>query len=204
MKRIILVALLLMIPFVALALDIDVDNNNATDVTFGGTNVTSYSDLVGILDSEDWNFSGTATFSGTVNLPAAISFPAQSIDADNLHSITSSPIIFAEPDQIQPISDAWPVMCFPDETYPGGVTITAIQVTTSETCADTLIFEEWAQGATIATSTVEVVTLSGTFTEDDGVLADASLARDACLYVDLPATPTDIAYYSVVVTFTAN
>ena len=85
-----------------------------------------------------------------------------------------------------------------------GVTIDAIHITTSATCTDVLNFEEWAQDGTSATSTVEEITLSGTFTEDDGTLADASIAADGRLMVDLPATPTDIAFYEITVIYHAN
>ena len=110
----------------------------------------------------------------------------------------------SEPDQLQPISDAWRIAYFPAEVYPSGVTINSIHITTSATCTDVLNFEEWTQSGTTSSSTVESITLSGTFTEDDGTLADASIAADGRLMVDLPATPTDIAFMEIAITFTPN
>lgn len=123
---------------------------------------------------------------------------------DESWMIKSVSTVLAEPDQLQPISDAWLVHYFPAETYPSGVTIDAIHITTSATCVDVLNFEEWGQSATTATATVEAITLSGTFTEDDGTLADSSIAADGRLMVDLEASGDDIAFMEITVIFHAN
>ena len=93
---------------------------------------------------------------------------------------------------------------FPAEQFPSGATITALHIQTSATCTDALNFEEWANGGTSSSSTVEAITLSGTSTEDDGTLADSAIAADANLYVDFPASPTDIAFYMVTVCYTRD
>ena len=119
------------------------------------------------------------------------------------HETCSPPIVLAEPDQLQPIADAWQLMYFPAEQYPYGVTITALHISTSATCTDALNFEEWSNNGTAwsTDATVEAITLSGTFTEDDGTLADSAIAADAYLYVDLPASPTDIGSYEITVCY---
>ena len=124
-------------------------------------------------------------------------------DLSSIYSESKSTVL-AEPDQLQPISDAWLIAYFPAETYPSGVTIDAIHITSSATCTDVLNFEEWAQDATSSSSTVEEITLSGTFTEDDGTLTDAAVAADGRLMVDLPATPTDIGFLEITVIYHAN
>ena len=125
---------------------------------------------------------------------------------DQLDLITPDPIILAEPDQLQPIADAWPVFHFLAERYLSGVTITSIHVSTASACTDVLNFEEWSNDGSSWTtdSTVEQITLSGVHTEDDGTLSDASIAADSWLYVDLPDTPTDTPYYSITISFTVD
>ena len=110
---------------------------------------------------------------------------SHSHDLGDVGTVVLSPIILAEPDILQPISDAWPLVHFPAESYPSGVTITSIHISTSATCTDALNFEEWSNNGTAwsTDSTVEAITLSGTHTEDDGTLADASIAADAWLYL---------------------
>jgi hypothetical protein len=107
------------------------------------------------------------------------------------------PVILAEPDQLQPISDTWPLYTFPAEQYPGGVVVEAIFLKTSATCTDTVVFEEWydSAGTWTRSADIESITMSGITTEDDGTLADATIAVDRSIWVDLPATPSDIAWY---------
>lgn len=123
------------------------------------------------------------------------------LDGDEVHVL--SPIIMAEPDQLQPIADAWPLYQFLAEKYSSGVTITSIHVKTSAACTDALNFEEWAQQGTSAASTVETFTLSGTYTEDDGTLADADIAADGWLYVDLvdAGAGCDIGWFAITISF---
>jgi hypothetical protein len=111
------------------------------------------------------------------------------------------PVVLAEPDQLQPISDIWTILSFPAEQYPVGFIIEAIQITTSANCGDALNFEEWTNtNSWSLVETVEAITLDGdTFTEDDGTLSSATMAADSYLRVDLPASPTDIASYEITV-----
>jgi hypothetical protein len=112
-----------------------------------------------------------------------------------------SPIIYSTPDIMQAEQDAWPVIHFPVEKFPDGFEVTSIQISTSATCTDTLNFEEWSNNGTawITISTIESITLSGTFTEDDGTLSDSTIAADSWLYVDLDDSATDISYMTVTV-----
>jgi hypothetical protein len=176
------------------------DVTAAGDNTFTGTNTHS----------------GTETFTGTVNLPSSITLPDNSVDSDqyvdgsigaaHIASYTLSPIVIAEPDVVQTIADAWPLYQFLAESYPSGVTITSIHVKTSAACTDTLNFEEWAQQGTSATSTVEAITLSGTYTEDGGTLADADIAADGWLYVDLvdAGAGCDVGWMSITISFVSQ
>lgn len=120
--------------------------------------------------------------------------------------ITLPPVIIYEPDEVTLIEDECPLLHFPAETYPHGVTIRSIHIVSSATCTDPLNFEEWSNNGTAWSndSTVEAITLSGTYTEDDGTLTDAAIAADAWLFVDLDDTMDDIAYIAITVTITIN
>jgi len=120
--------------------------------------------------------------------------------------ITLPAVILYEPDEVAGIDDEMPLHHFPAETYPHGVTVRSIHIASSATCTDPLNFEEWSNNGTAWSndSTVEAITLSGTYTEDDGTLADNAIAADAYLFVDLDDTMDDIAYLVFTVTVTIN
>ena len=150
------------------------------------------------VSTGDIDFVDTAN-TVTANLNDAV------VGSQHMESITLSPIILAEPDALQGISDAWPLFHFIAETYPSGVTITSIHVSTSTTCTDTLNFEEWSNNGTTwsVDDTVDALILSGTHTEDAGV-DSANIAADAWLYVDLDDSPTDINYLSITISFVSQ
>lgn len=175
---------------------------------FNLTNISSGDavsiDGVGVTDP-DFVSTGDIDFVDTANTVTA-NLNDNSVDANHISTFTLSPIVLAEPDTLQGISDAWPLYHFIAETYPSGVTITSIHITTSSTCTDVLNFEEWSNdGSTWSTdATVENITLSGVHTEDDGILADANVAADSWLYIDLDDSPTDINYMSITISFTSQ
>lgn len=111
--------------------------------------------------------------------------------------------VFAAPDELVAVTRSWPVVSFPNEMYPNGVTLTSIRVSTDSTCTDALVFEEWNMGTASSASTVANLTMSGVYTKLD-TFVDADLAANTTLYIDMPATPTDVTFYDVVVTFSAN
>jgi hypothetical protein len=94
-------------------------------------------------------------------------------------------VTLATPDELQGESDWWPLKKFLAESFPHGVVIKAIHISTSATCTDALNFEECSDETCGTKATVEAITLSGTHTEDDGTLTDANIAADAILGVDL-------------------
>ncbi len=117
--------------------------------------------------------------------------------------VTMPPVIIYEPDEVAGIDDEVPLYFFPEETYPHGVTIRSIHISSSATCTDPLNFEEWTNVPAVE-STVEAVTLSGTYTEDDGVLTNDQIDTDSWLYVDLDDTMDDVAFITITVTITIN
>jgi hypothetical protein len=113
-------------------------------------------------------------------------------------------ITLGTPNDQQTETDAWPLKHFVGEQFPGGVLITALHISAEATCTDDLNFEEWTNNGTAwaTSSTVEAITLSGTYTEDDGTLADPDIATDAYLFVDLDGTtPCDISFFHFVVCY---
>jgi hypothetical protein len=109
-------------------------------------------------------------------------------------------ITLATPDDLQAESDDWPLKHFVAERFPGGVTITAIHVTTEATCTDAIDFEEWSS-AYVFQNSVETMTLSGTITEDDGI-DSAVLDTDEYLVIDLDGTsPCDVSWFHITICY---
>ena len=120
------------------------------------------------------------------------------------HGLDTETVTIAEPDVMQGIEDIVALMHFPAESYPDGVNIKDIVISTSATCTDTVaLLERSNNGTAWATdATVESITLSGTRTEDDGTLTDANLDADDWLAIDLDGTsPCDVGFMTVTVTF---
>lgn len=179
------------------------DSGSDFDLTAASAGDAVSIDGVGVTNP-DFVSTGDIDFVDTSNTVTA-NINDSSVESRHLESITLSPIILAEPDQLQGISDTWPLYQFLAETYPSGVTITSIHVSSSSTCSDTLNFEEWSNnGASWSIDdTVDALVLSGTHTEDAGI-DSANVAADAWLYVDLDDSPTDINYLSITISFTSQ
>jgi hypothetical protein len=112
-----------------------------------------------------------------------------------------------EPDTAQGVQAVVTLKHFVAEQFPGGVTVEAIHISTSATCTDDLSFEEWSNNGTAwsETAVIEAITLSGTHTEDDGTLADAAIAADSYIRLELDATtPCDIGQMTPTVCYQIN
>jgi hypothetical protein len=109
------------------------------------------------------------------------------------------PVVIEEPDQVQGISDTQPLYSFPAEQYPVGVVIEAIHIWSSATCTDTLDFREYSNNGTAWTNQnqIESITLSGVFTEDDGTLADNTVAADREIWIDMDDATDNIAWLKI-------
>lgn len=118
--------------------------------------------------------------------------------------IQSETFTIMEPDQVQPINDTVLLKHFNAETYPNGVTIKDLIVTASASNSDSYAFEEWSSTAKVSDIETGIAFSASTRVEDDGTLADSAMAADNYIMVNLPGTPTDIAYVAVTVTWTVN
>lgn len=186
------------------------DIQTAGDITVGDTgsfvdDLFADGGIKNVTDALDIEDSMTVGDGGTTNY-TAVSATGDITQAGTarLKVMESRTKTLMEPDQIQGVSDAVPLLEFPIERYPSGVTINDIIVNTSAACIDVLNFEEWSNNGTAWSTdgTVEEdMTLSGTRTEDDGI-DTAAIAADAWLFVDLEASGDDIAYMTFTITFT--
>jgi hypothetical protein len=109
-----------------------------------------------------------------------------------------TPVVIVEPDEVQDISDDVPLYNAVAEGYPGGFVIEAIHIWTDIECTDAIDFREFTNNGTEWTDAnqIEAITLSGVFTEDDGTLAQNTIAADASLFVDLVGT-CDVAWMMI-------
>jgi hypothetical protein len=88
---------------------------------------------------------------------------------------------------------------FPAEQYPAGVVIEAIHIWTSTASTDVIDFREYSNNGTAWTneSQIEQITLSGVFTEDDGSLADNTIAVDREIWINMDDSTDDIAWLKI-------
>jgi len=93
---------------------------------------------------------------------------------------------------------------FMADVYPHGVTMKDIAVSTSATSTDAVTLEEWDDRAGSTQSTIETITLSSQYTEDDGTLSDAALAADSFLNLLTSSFDDDIQQIEVTITFWIN
>jgi hypothetical protein len=103
-------------------------------------------------------------------------------------------VVIEEPDQVQGISDTQPLYSFMAEQYPAGVVIEAIHVWTSTSnTGDVIDFREYSQNGTAWTnqSQIESITLSGVYTQDDGNLANDTIAVDREIWINMDNSTDD-------------
>jgi len=120
-------------------------------------------------------------------------------------ALISETFSIVEPDTIQGITDDVVLKHFMADAYPHGVTIKDIAISASSAyTSETFLIEEWDDRAGSTQTTVESITISSQYQEDDGTLSDASIAADAFLVVNLDDTPEDIAEVEITVTYYIN
>ena len=95
--------------------------------------------------------------------------------------------IIAMPDLLQLEVDDWPLWTIEDEEYASGITITDIGIKTPTSSSYTISLLEYTSPNDGSPSTIEsgIATSSSYEAEDDGTLADASIAAGSIIYVDL-------------------
>lgn len=98
-----------------------------------------------------------------------------------------------DPDTIQAVEDAVPVLMVEVEAFPHGITLLDLFIKTDASSTYSVNFEEWTSPTDGTPSTIETVaTSASTEASDDGTLTDASIASGSIIYIDLPATDIDM------------
>ena len=128
--------------------------------------------------------------------------------------LQSETVTILQPDLVRAVVNGEPTLTdavllkhFDAVSFPGGVVLTGITISTSATCTDGLNFEEWSNGGSswATVSTVEAITLGGTSTSVVSPnLDDANIAAGNYLFVDLADSPANIAYMNITVTYFIN
>lgn len=98
-----------------------------------------------------------------------------------------------DPDTIQAVEDAVPVLMVETEWAPHGITLLDLFIKTDASSTYSVNFEEWTSPTDGTPSTIETVaTSTSTEASDDGTLTDSAIAAGSIIYVDLPATDIDM------------
>lgn len=107
-----------------------------------------------------------------------------------------------EPDQVQGITDDVVLKHFMADAFPNGAVITDIAISSSSAyTSETFLVEEWDVRAGSTQSTVESITISSQYQEDDGTLSDGAMAADSFLVVNLDDTPEDKAEAEITIVY---
>lgn len=90
-----------------------------------------------------------------------------------------------DPDGMQTVEDAVPLMRVETEWAPFGITIVDIFLAADASNSTTYTLEEWTDPATWGSDIEDCVFGALTEFEDDGTLADASIAAGSYVFIDL-------------------
>lgn len=161
-----------------------------------------------------WTFSGLLAPSGSNPTTAAAG--ALSVDTDD-HFIEiytdasrvavtkyTAQMTIWDPDTIQAIEDAVPLLAVEADWAPHGITIVDCGWKSDAAATQTIGFEEWTSPTDGTPSTIEDVTSGSDVTEqaDDGTLADSAVAAGSIVMIDLPTT--SLNYLQVWMTYFVN
>ena len=108
-----------------------------------------------------------------------------------------------DPDGIQAVSDALPILAVEATWAPHGITVRDIYLKTDASSTYSVDLEEWTAMLSPTVTSIEVVATSASAEgEDDGTLADASVAAGSIVFVDLPSATAN--FITVSFTYTIN
>ena len=161
----------------------------ATSVSGDTVTITGTGDGTGTDDQTASEVSTTTTgFGGILTNDANSNDVQKCLDKidDHDHGFYMVKII-AFPDQLQIETDDWPLWTIESGEYPSGITITDIGIKTPSSSSYTVSLLEYTSPTDGSPSTIEsgIATSSSTEAEDDGTIADASVAAGSIIYVDL-------------------
>jgi hypothetical protein len=175
--------------------------------------------IAAVLDGE--TYTGTHDFGGATvelpngNNPTVSAAGTASVDANDnslrlygsvervIPTMQVCSITIFDPDGVQAVSDAIPILTVESTWAPAGITIRDIYLKTSASSTYSINLEEWTSPTDGAPTTIEAVaTSAATEAEDDGTLADGAIAAGSLIFVDLPATAE--SWIQVTFTYTVN
>lgn len=93
-----------------------------------------------------------------------------------------------DPDGLQAVEDAIPLLNVESQWAPFGITIKDIWIKIDAAVSYTATLEEWSDPVTYGSDIESLTISSGTEVKDDGTLSDASIAAGSIVFVDLPTT----------------
>lgn len=105
--------------------------------------------------------------------------------------IQQKDITIVEPDQVQTVTDAIPVLAVDSYNYPNGITIVAIRLATSASSTLSLNVEEWSTPTDGSPVTIDAIATSGSTETTETTITDASVASGSYVFLDLDTTDVD-------------
>jgi hypothetical protein len=175
-----------------------------SDFTFDGTTVTATTLTIGTTAKLPQGNNPTVSAAGGVSVDANDNSLRLYGSAERvIPTMQVCSITIFDPDGVQAVSDAIPILTVESTWAPAGITIRDIYLKTSASSTYSISLEEWTSPTDGAPTTIEAVaTSSTTEAEDDGTLADGAIAAGSLIFVDLPATAE--SWIQVTFTYTVN
>lgn len=143
----------------------------------------------------------TTAAAGTSNtLAATTAYADRAVQMAGTNTLQVASVTIFDPDGVQAVSDAVPLLAIESTWAPNGITIRDIYLKTDSSSTYSINLEEWTSPTDGSPSTIETVaTSSTTEAEDDGTLSDSSIAAGSIVFVDLPSTAAN--WIQVTVTY---
>lgn len=134
--------------------------------------------------------SATTASAGSSNTTVATTaYVDRAIQVSGTNTLQTVSVTIFDPDGVQAVSDAVPLLAVENTWAPNGITIRDIYLKTDASSSYTINLEEWTSPTDGAPVTIESVATSATTeAEDDGTLSDATVAAGSIVFVDLPTT----------------
>lgn len=111
--------------------------------------------------------------------------------------------LLPQPDSLQELSDAFMLIDVSAIWAPHGITLTSLKLTTSASSSITVNFEEWTDPSDGSPATLDAVSTSTSYEQEETTLTDAAVAAGNQIYVDLP-TGTGLAWILCSGTYRVN
>ena len=160
----------------------------------GGSNDT---DLKVLLDSADGpslssSLSGTINFDDDVAIVGTLSMDSTfEIDGRKVNGLRSPCWTLAEPENIQSVFDAVPLLSVEATTYPGGIEITGVYLKTSTSSTYSVNLEKWSDPEDASPDTLTTITTSSNSEVYEVPDTEGTVGTSEIIKADLPADDID-------------